>query len=116
MATSKKGAKGRKDSSSSGSSKSLASSLSTAGMLDIVDRLGLVDLAVGQVKSRLEDVDVDEVVDEVGDYLKRNPEVLVVSLGAVTIAAGALVYLSKRNESPRKSAAASGSKKKSRSR
>ena len=116
MATSKKGAKGRKDSSSSGSSKSLASSLSTAGMLDIVDRLGLVDLAVGQVKSRLEDLDVDEVIDEVGDYLKRNPEVLVVSLGAVTIAAGALVYLNKRNESPRKSAAASGAKKKSRSR
>ena len=68
-------------------------------MLDIVDRLGLVDMAVGQVKGRLEEVDVDELLDDVGDYLKKNPEVLVVSLGAVTIAAGALVYLNKRNES-----------------
>ncbi|MEO6487832.1 MAG: hypothetical protein ABIO78_07835 [Thermoanaerobaculia bacterium] len=39
------------------------------------------------------------MLDDVGDYLKKNPEVLVVSLGAVTIAAGALVYLNKRNES-----------------
>lgn len=78
---------------------SATSGLSTAAMLDIVDRLGLVDMAVGQVKGRLEKVDVDELLDGVGDYLKKNPEVLVVSLGAVTIAAGALVYLNKRNES-----------------
>jgi hypothetical protein len=43
-------------------------------------------------------VDVDEIVDEVADYLKRNPEVLVVSLGAITIAAGALVYLNRRRD------------------
>src|SRR5687767_3138400 len=89
---------------SGGSSRSAASSIlgcmSTAGILDIVERLGLVDMVVDRVKGRLEEVDVDDVIDDVGDYLKRNPGVLVVSLGAVTIAAGALVYLNKRNERP----------------
>ena len=102
MATSYEAAeeRGPRQTKRGGSGKSsLASGLSTAAMLDIVDRLGLVDLAVERVKSRLEEVDVDDLIDEVGDYLKRNPEVLVVSLGAVTIAAGALVYLNKRNES-----------------
>ncbi|MGZ8833306.1 MAG: hypothetical protein ACXW19_08950 [Thermoanaerobaculia bacterium] len=73
-----------------------ASGLSTAAILDIVDRLGLVDLIVDRLKTRLEDVDTDQIIDEIGDYLKKNPEVLVVSLGAVTIAAGALVYLNRR--------------------
>ena len=70
--------------------------LSTAAILDIVERLGLVDLIVDRLKARLDDVDTDQLLDEVADYLKKNPEVLVVSLGAVTIAAGALVYLNRR--------------------
>lgn len=70
--------------------------LSTAAILDIVERLGLVDLIVDRLKARLDDVDTDQIIDEVADYLKKNPEVLVVSLGAVTIAAGALVYLNRR--------------------
>ena len=70
--------------------------LSTAAILDIVERLGLIDLIVDRLKARLEDVDTDQIIDEVADYLKKNPEVLVVSLGAVTIAAGALVYLNRR--------------------
>ncbi len=53
-------------------------------------------MIVDRIKTRLEEVDVDQVLDDVADYLKRNPEVLVVSLGAVTIAAGALVYLNRR--------------------
>ncbi|GAC1436334.1 MAG: hypothetical protein NVSMB68_08380 [Thermoanaerobaculia bacterium] len=73
-----------------------AAGLSTAAILDIVERLGLVDLIVDRLKLRLEEVDTDQVIDEVADYLKKNPEVLVVSLGAVTIAAGALVYLNRR--------------------
>lgn len=71
--------------------------LSTAAILDIVERLGLVDLIVDRLKARVEDVDIDDFIDEIADYLRRNPEVLVVSLGAVTIAAGALVYLNRRN-------------------
>ena len=73
-----------------------AAGLSTAAILDIVERLGLVDLIVDRLKARLDDVDTDQIIDEVADYLKKNPEVLVVSLGAVTIAAGALVYLNRR--------------------
>ena len=61
--------------------------LSSAALFDIVDRLGVVDLVVDRVKSRLEEVEVDDILDEIGDYLKRNPEVMVVALGAITIAA-----------------------------
>ena len=53
----------------------------------------------GIVQQRLEDVDIDDLIDEVGNYLRKNPEVLVVSLGAVTIAAGALVFLNRRGRS-----------------
>lgn len=67
--------------------------ISPTAILDIVERLGLVDLLIDRVKGRLEEVDVDEILDEFRAYLKRNPEVLVVCLGAVTIAAGALVFL-----------------------
>jgi hypothetical protein len=77
-----------------------AAGLNSAALFDIVDRLGVVDLVVDRMKSRLEEVEVDDVLDEIGDYLKRNPEVMVVALGAITIAAGALVYLNKRNERP----------------
>ncbi len=76
-----------------------AAGLSTAAILDIVERLGLVDMVVDRLKARLEEVDIDDLIDEIGNYLKRNPEVLVVSLGAVTIAAGALVYLNRRSSS-----------------
>jgi hypothetical protein len=70
---------------------------------------------VDRVKGRLEEVEVDDIIDDVGDYLKRNPEVLVVSLGAITIAAGALVYLNRRSgggttrERERTTASSSGS-------
>jgi hypothetical protein len=92
-----------RSSSKSGSSRRRSSGLgaagaglSTAAILNIVERLGLIDLIVDRLKARLEDVDTDQIIDEVADYLKKNPEVLVVSLGAVTIAAGALVYMNRR--------------------
>jgi hypothetical protein len=93
-----RGTTSRSSSKSSGSRRrsSSAAGLSTAAILDIVERLGLVDLIVDRLKARLDDVDTDQILDEVADYLKKNPEVLVVSLGAVTIAAGALVYLNRR--------------------
>jgi hypothetical protein len=72
--------------------------LSTAALLDLAERLGVVDMVADRVKGRLEDVDIDALIDEVADYIKRNPEVLVVSLGAVTIATGAAVYLNKRKD------------------
>ena len=88
---------GSRSSGSSGAWKGgAAAGLSTAALLDIVERLGLVDIVVDRLKQRLEEVDVDDLIDELASYLKRNPEVLVVSLGAITLTAGALVYLNRR--------------------
>jgi hypothetical protein len=70
----------------------------TETIIDLVSRLGLVDIVVGRMKAKLEETDIDELFDEVADYLKRNPEVLVVSLGALTVATGMLVWLNSRRE------------------
>lgn len=70
----------------------------TDGLIDLIERLGLVDIVVGRLKSRIEETDLDELFDEVADYLKRNPEVLVVSLGALTVVTGILVFLNSRRE------------------
>ncbi|HYH07639.1 MAG TPA: hypothetical protein VEK11_11340 [Thermoanaerobaculia bacterium] len=67
-------------------------------ILDLIERLGLVDIVLGRVKSKIEETDIDDLLDEVQDYLRRNPEVLVVSLAAVTIATGLLVWLNSRRE------------------
>lgn len=75
-----------------------AGAAATDTLLDLVERLGLVDVVLGRVKSRIEETDLDELLDEVTDYLRRNPEVLVVSLGAVTVATGLLVWLNNRRE------------------
>jgi len=44
------------------------------------------------------DVDIDELLDDIGDYMRRNPEVVVVALGTITVAAGVLVYLMRNEE------------------
>jgi hypothetical protein len=92
----------RKKSSSSRGSHTLrnvvTSAAATDTLIDLVDRLGLVDVVLGRVKARIEETDLDELFDEVADYLKRNPEVLVVSLGALTVATGMLVFLNSRRE------------------
>ena len=76
----------------------VTSAAATETLIDLVSRLGLVDLVVGRMKSKLEETDIDELFDEIADYLKRNPEVLVVSLGALTVATGMLVWLNSRRE------------------
>jgi hypothetical protein len=68
----------------------------TDTLLDFVERLGLVDIVLGRVKARIEETDIDELIDEVAEYLRRNPEVLVVSLGAITASTGLLVWLNNR--------------------
>ncbi|HSP35961.1 MAG TPA: hypothetical protein VLU46_16740 [Thermoanaerobaculia bacterium] len=70
--------------------------LSAATILDIVERLGVIDMIVDRMKARVDEVDADQLIDDIADYLRKNPEVLVVALGAVTIASGALVYLNRR--------------------
>ena len=78
------------------SSNAAAQALSAATILDIVERLGIIDMAVDRIKARIDEVDADQLIDDIADYLRKNPEVLVVALGAVTIASGALVYLNRR--------------------
>lgn len=98
MATGKKKASGRGSSGSDILRNVVTSAIGTDALLDLVERLGLVELVMSRVKSKFEDTDIDELFDDVTDYLKRNPEVLVVSLGAVTIATGLVVWLNSRRE------------------
>ena len=78
-----------------------AAGMSADTILDIVERLGLIDVVVDRLRTRLEEVDIDELLDEIGDYLRRNPEVVVVALGTVTVVAGAMVYLGRRDREDR---------------
>jgi len=91
-----------KKKSGGGGSTSLRNVVSAAGgtdgILELIERLGVIDLVLGRVKSRLAETDIDELFDEAKEYLKRNPEVLVVSLGALTVASGVLVFLNSRRE------------------
>ena len=96
----------RSGSSGAGSPRRGNKGMSTETIIDIVERLGVVDLVIDRLRARIEDVDTDELMDDVTDYLRRNPEVLVVALGTITIAAGVIVYLSRRelgHERPRTS-------------
>jgi hypothetical protein len=72
--------------------------VTTDTILDIIERLGLIDLVTAQVRTRLEQADVDEIFADVRDYVRRNPEVLVVALAAITVSAGLIVYLDSRHE------------------
>jgi hypothetical protein len=72
--------------------------MTTETILDLVERLGLIDLVTSRVRARLEEVDIDELFDEMGEYVRRNPEVLVVALATITVSAGLIVYLNSRAE------------------
>ena len=80
----------------------LGGAVSSDTILDLIQRLGLLDLAVDKVRARLEQADMDDILDDVTSYLRRNPEVVVVLLGTITVAAGMIVYL-ERAERWRKS-------------
>ena len=76
----------------------MAGLASTDALIDLVERLGLVDMVLGRIKSKLAETDIDERFDEITDYMKRNPEVLVVSLASITVATGRVVWLNARRE------------------
>lgn len=76
----------------------VGTAIGTEAMLELVERLGLVDMVVSRVRAKVEDTDLDELMEEVTDYLRRNPEVLVVSLGALTVATGLVVWMNMRRE------------------
>jgi hypothetical protein len=86
--------------------KAAAAALSPDTLIDIVQRLGVVDIAVERMRSRIEDVDFDDLLDEAGRYVRRNPEVVVIGLGVLTIAAAAVVYLDHRLDDERRWGAA----------
>ncbi|MCU1231443.1 MAG: hypothetical protein JWO97_4327 [Acidobacteria bacterium] len=72
--------------------------LSTDNLIDIVQRLGLVDIVVNRLRARVEETDVDTMIDDATAYLRRNPEMVVVALGTLTVAAAAVVFLTTREE------------------
>jgi hypothetical protein len=76
----------------------VAAGASTDTLIDLIERLGLVDIVIGRVKSRIEETDLDDLFDEIADYMRRNPEVLVVTLGALTVTAGLVVWMQSRKE------------------
>lgn len=78
---------------SGGGFKKAASAVSPETILDLVERLGLIDVVLGKVKSRIEETDLDDLVDDIGRYMRRNPEVIVFVLGAATLVAGAIVFV-----------------------
>lgn len=63
-----------------------------------IERLGLVDIFVPAIRTRLERIDPDELLDEITDYVRRTPEILVVVLGSLTVTTGLIVYLMRRAE------------------
>jgi hypothetical protein len=88
----------KKSSSSASTLRNVVGGVGAEGLIDLVEKLGLVDLVVGRIKSRIEETDLDELMEDIADYLKRNPDVLVVGLAAVTVATGVVVYLNSRRE------------------
>ena len=108
MATSQgeRGERERKTSSrKSGSSTALrdlavstVANVSTENILDLIEKLGVKDIVLSRVRARLETVDVDSLIDEAIDYVRRRPEVLVVTLGTITVAAALIVFLERRND------------------
>jgi hypothetical protein len=71
----------------------LGGAMSSDTLIDLIQRLGLLDLAVDKIRARLETADIDNLLDDATDYLRRNPEIVVVLLGTITVAAGMVVFL-----------------------
>jgi hypothetical protein len=74
-----------------------ASTLSVEAILELIERLGMKDLLINKIRARLENADIDDLIDDGIDYVRRNPEVLVVILGAITVTAGLIVFLESRH-------------------
>jgi hypothetical protein len=85
-----------RNSDSNGSETGTRQAFAAAGQ--VIDKLGLVDLAVPALRRQIARIDVDELVESAIDYVKRKPEVLVVLFGTLTITSGLLVFLSKHGE------------------
>lgn len=74
-----------------------ASTISVEAILELIDKLGVKDILVTKLRERLDAADVDTLIDDAIDYTQRHPEVLVIALGAITVATGAIVFLEQRH-------------------
>ena len=72
------------------------STVSADALIELIERLGLKDILVSRLRARLESADIDGFIDDGILYLRRNPETLVILLGAITVVAGAIVFLDQR--------------------
>lgn len=90
------GREGRKHAKTAAVREAAAAALSPDAILELIDKLGVKDLVVNQLRSRLESIDLDSLIDDGVDYVRRNPEVLVAILGAITVTAGLIVFLDAR--------------------
>jgi len=91
--------KSQKKSSNAAALRDLAAStISVDAILELIDKLGVKDLLVSKLRDRLEAADVDSVIDDAIEYVRRHPEVLVIALGAITVATGAIVFLEQRHD------------------
>jgi hypothetical protein len=62
----------------------------------VIERLGLLDLVVPPVRSRLERIDTEELMDNAVAAVRRTPEILVVLMGSLTVTTGLIVYFLER--------------------
>ena len=65
---------------------------------DLIQRLGILDLIVPTIRSRVQKIDAEAVLDDAVEYLRRNPEILVVLFGSLTVTTGLIVYLVRKAE------------------
>lgn len=72
------------------------STLSADALIELVEKLGLKDILVSRLRDRIENADIDGLIDDAMLYLRRNPEALVILLGAITVATGAIAFLEQR--------------------
>ena len=72
------------------------STISADALIELVEKLGLKDILVSRLRDRIENADIDGLIDDAMIYLRRNPEALVILLGAITVATGAIAFLEQR--------------------
>jgi hypothetical protein len=72
---------------------------------DLIQRLGIIDLIIPTIRGRVEKIDADAILDDAIEYVRRNPEILVVLFGSLTVTTGLIVYLVRRAEEEEREAA-----------
>jgi hypothetical protein len=90
--------KSKKNSGASALRELAVSTLSADALIELIEKLGLKDILVARLQARIANADIDGMLDDVTAYFRRNPEALVILLGAITVGVGAIVFLEQRRE------------------